>query len=191
MGRSGSVLLQMQLLKSVVQNESWFQASEHGGAKVCIDPKVEVRGQNAAEGMGVFSLKDFKKGDFIGFFEGGLVERRTRTTLQFAPDFHVEPAENSPFRYLNHSCDPNSYFVGRNLYAWRDIRAGEEITIDYNCHEPELASPFKCKCAAARCVGEIRGYDYLTEAQKEDRQGKVCAWLARSTKKHEGSIQHQ
>ena len=34
-------------------------------------------------------------------------------------------------RYLNHCKEPNAEFDGRDLYAIRDIRPGEEITFDY------------------------------------------------------------
>jgi purine nucleoside phosphorylase len=34
-------------------------------------------------------------------------------------------------RYLNHSSSPNAEFDGYQLYALRNIRAGEEITFDY------------------------------------------------------------
>ena len=46
----------------------------------------------------------------------------------------------SVIRYLNHSKTPNAYHKNYNYYALRDIKAGEEITIDYNTlEEPEEA----------------------------------------------------
>ena len=36
-----------------------------------------------------------------------------------------------PGCYLNHSCDPNAMRSGVKVFAWKPIRAGEEITIDY------------------------------------------------------------
>ena len=37
--------------------------------------------------------------------------------------------------YLNHSKTPNAYHVEFDYYANRDIKAGDEITIDYNSLE--------------------------------------------------------
>ena len=59
--------------------------------------------------------------------------------------------------YINHSCSPNSYMkilYGHILfYALRDIRPGEEITIDY---ESTLHSDQKrCRCKAHNCRGTI------------------------------------
>ncbi len=40
--------------------------------------------------------------------------------------------------YLNHSKSPNAYHRNYDYYALRDIKAGEEIVIDYNTlEEPE------------------------------------------------------
>ncbi len=40
--------------------------------------------------------------------------------------------------YLNHSKNPNAYHREYTYYALRDIKSGEEITIDYNSFgEPE------------------------------------------------------
>jgi SET domain-containing protein len=38
---------------------------------------------------------------------------------------------NNELRFLNHAKRPNGEMDGLDLYAKRDIRAGEEITIDY------------------------------------------------------------
>lgn len=61
------------------------------------------------------------------------------------------------FRYINHSCAPNTYLrrtrSRAEFYALRDIAAGEELTVDYgeSHHEGRLA----CRCGAARCRGRI------------------------------------
>lgn len=48
--------------------------------------------------------------------------------------------------HLNHSKNPNAYHRAYEYYALRDIKAGEEITIDYNTlEEPEGAKDDFCK----------------------------------------------
>lgn len=59
--------------------------------------------------------------------------------------------------YINHSCEPNlvSRIVkGHILYfALRDIKRGEELTIDYHfAHDVEKVP---CACGASRCRGTI------------------------------------
>lgn len=59
--------------------------------------------------------------------------------------------------YVNHSCDPNLrawVFKGHILYmSLREIRKGEELTIDYNFDKDVERIP--CSCGAARCRGTI------------------------------------
>ena len=61
------------------------------------------------------------------------------------------------FRYINHSCAPNTFTRltahRAEFYALRDIRAGEELTVDYGLshHDGQL----RCRCGAAQCSGWI------------------------------------
>jgi hypothetical protein len=127
-------------------------------------------------GKGVFAKRDFSEGCFIGSLKGKRRNTPTRTSVQFNASIHIEPDLNNFGRYLNHSCDANAYFCGRNLHAWRQIRKGEEITIDYNCTEYVVSSPFKCNCNASDCVGEIKGFHFLSDNQKKNRKGKLAKW---------------
>jgi SET domain-containing protein len=59
--------------------------------------------------------------------------------------------------YINHSCQPNSFmkilYGHIQFYALRDIRPGEEITIDY---EYTLHPDSKrCRCGTPNCRGTI------------------------------------
>ncbi len=59
--------------------------------------------------------------------------------------------------FINHSCEPNCYawiYRGHILYmAVRDIRAGEELTIDYR-FEPDVPA-VPCTCGTGNCRGTI------------------------------------
>jgi len=59
--------------------------------------------------------------------------------------------------YINHSCEPNVYMKTIHdhilFFALRDIRPGEEITIDYeNTLHPDSK---RCLCGAMTCRGKI------------------------------------
>jgi uncharacterized protein len=63
--------------------------------------------------------------------------------------------------YINHCCAPNAYMKTHyghiQFYALRDIKPGEEITIDY---EITLHSDTKrCRCGARTCRGTINRVD--------------------------------
>jgi hypothetical protein len=58
---------------------------------------------------------------------------------------------------LNHPCDPNAIRKGTFVYAWKDIKESEEITIDYrlNAFTNEQVN---CFCGSKNCPG----YYYLS-----------------------------
>jgi uncharacterized protein len=62
-----------------------------------------------------------------------------------------------PLRFTNHSCQPNTVLRIRQgrveFYAMRDVRVGEELTVNYGetHHEGQL----RCRCGAPGCVGRI------------------------------------
>lgn len=62
-----------------------------------------------------------------------------------------------PLRFTNHSCQPNAVLRIRQgrveLYAMRDVAAGEELTVNYGetHHNGQLA----CHCGAPGCVGRL------------------------------------
>jgi hypothetical protein len=63
---------------------------------------------------------------------------------------------SSPERYINHSCDPNSYVYSvdrvRFLLTKRDIAAGEEIVVDYSINAVD-GDVWECRCGASGCRG--------------------------------------
>jgi len=70
-------------------------------------------------------------------------------------------------RFINHSCDPNSYVdvgVTDDGQAWatvvalRPIAIGEELSYDY-AFPPHLAEP--CRCGSPKCRGLIVDEDAL------------------------------
>jgi D-alanine-D-alanine ligase len=57
----------------------------------------------------------------------------------------------------NHSCDPNTYYDGLNVYAKKNIIQGEELTLDYATITDETAAPFECRCGSPVCRKYITG----------------------------------
>ena len=57
----------------------------------------------------------------------------------------------------NHSCAPNTGYLGLDVVALRDVAEGEELTLDYAELLDEESEPFECRCGAAECRGLVRG----------------------------------
>lgn len=78
---------------------------------------------------------------------------------------------------INHSCDPNceaDEIRGRVwISAIRDIRAGEELTYDYNLYDGEGDVP--CHCRARQCRGSLYSEQELKKRRKAARRQKRAA----------------
>jgi hypothetical protein len=126
-----------------------------------------VRGPSAISGFGIHATADLKRGDLVVRGEERAVRLATRSHIleSWPPEevsvFHQYAAAigNDVFTLWdervpqNHSCDPNTAYSGLNLIALRDIRRGDELTIDYGSNAD--AAPFGCQCAAGNCRGTI------------------------------------
>jgi len=135
--------------------------------------EVSVRG-SPIQGRGVFVEKAFRKGDIVlEIDDSDPVLDRTKLTPQQEVSIDVFVTVEGttkttwmkpPERFINHSCDPNSYVRTdrrsgvRRVWAWKNIREGDELTWDYaiNIWE-EWVAPVPCHCGAENCRGMIQG----------------------------------
>ncbi len=113
-------------------------------------------------GRGVFSQRKIRKGATVGRMKGTVISHD-----DYDPHYVVDLGRHGvldpgpPFRFLNHSCEPNAQLVevddedGPQIYveALRTIRPGDQITIDYAWSaEPDA---LRCGCGAAGCRGWV------------------------------------
>jgi|SRR5579859_7225384 len=70
----------------------------------------------------------------------------------------------NPARLLNHSCTPNCAAEEVDERIWivasRDIKAGEEITFNYN-FDLEAYQEHPCQCGSTDCVGYIVAEEFF------------------------------
>ena len=125
-------------------------------------------GPSSINGRGCFATINFPRRRKIAEYTGERIttaeaERRaqTRRKLRICAVDHRWSLDGSyggnGTHYINHSCDPNAFMMNLHghilFFARRDIRAGEEITVDY---ETTLHDDHKrCTCGAATCRGTI------------------------------------
>jgi len=124
-------------------------------------------------GKGVFARKRYAACTVIGEIHGDVIENPNYGScycMDIGGGCMLEPA--APFRFVNHSCDPNCEFdvfelsaegdaqTLRHVFllALREIKPGEELTIAYNW-SAETAIP--CRCEAPNCCGWIVDPDQL------------------------------
>ena len=93
---------------------------------------VEPR-PSEVHGMGVFALVDLEQDALIGRYTGAPTEIDGKHVLWLEGDEgQWEGVDGTgDLRFLNHSRSPNVVFDGPDLYALRDVDAGEELLLDY------------------------------------------------------------
>ncbi len=83
--------------------------------------------------------------------------------------------------FINHSCAPNcepDEIGGRVwIFALRNIKAGEELTYDYNLYDGELNDKSICHCKAKNCRGTMYSDDEM------ERRAKLLKKRAKARKK--------
>jgi histone-lysine N-methyltransferase SETD2 len=122
---------------------------------------IEVR-EAGPKGKGVFAFRPFRRGEFIFRRRHGRVVTRWQIRSLSEKDrqhlceldFERSAILLPPGSYLNHSCEPNAMRSGVKVFAWRDIKKGEEITIDYRLN---AFGAERWQCVCATCSGEIVG----------------------------------
>ena len=116
-------------------------------------------------GKGLFAGTSIPARAKVGEFEGeriGLREARRRAKGRrivaiVELERHALDATRMKhgFRFINHSCAPNTFFritpERAEIYALRDIRRGEELTVDYG--ESQHDGTLPCRCGAPSCRG--------------------------------------
>lgn len=111
--------------------------------------------------------------EVIFLYEDDATTQRTRTSIQVAPDKHIEPGDFGA--YANHSCDPNTQVVANYdeennhaeivMIALRRIEKGEEVTFDYATTETMVTEKLhnkRCLCGSPTCRGKITGFNDLS-----------------------------
>jgi uncharacterized protein len=82
---------------------------------------------------------------------------------------HVIDGEGTA-AFINHSCAPNCEpdEIGGRVYifALRNIKAGEELTYDYNLYDGELEDESICHCQAKNCRGTMYSEEEMTRRAK-------------------------
>ena len=148
--------------------------------------KVKVAKKN--DYFCVVATKKILKGDILLKLQGTISASPDKYSIQIGEKEHLFPFSENPadetsaFRFINHSCSPNSYFdiPNRSLIALKDIEVNEELVYHYCTTEFEMASPFKCLCGTTDCLIEIRGFRYLPDKMKKE----LFPLLARHLKKN-------
>lgn len=127
--------------------------------------------KSSINGSGLFTYKNFSKGDFVAYISGDIKVIKkfnyylSENTINWigVGRFSWIDTTNSLFKFVNHSCDPNTALISkRKVIAIKPIKAGDEITLDYSLTEceDEWSIP-NCECGSKKCRNKITALQHL------------------------------
>ncbi len=131
-------------------------------------------------GLGVFAVQDFEKGDIVFEVRGKLItcdvdddldDRTRENAFRYDDDLYLSPA-GMIGDFLNHSCNPNAKVAkeGKKLFirAIKTISKNKEVLIDYSTIIASDDSwTMKCNCGSTKCRGVIKKFRLLPSALRE------------------------
>ncbi|MCB9811379.1 SET domain-containing protein [Candidatus Nomurabacteria bacterium] len=115
----------------------------------------------SSAGLGLRTLRDFKKGDEVIEYIGEKItsdeanQRGGKYLFELNDDYTIDGTTRKNLaRYINHSCRPNCEAeldedeLRVFIKARRAIKAGEELTYDYGKeYVNDYIKPYGCRCA--------------------------------------------
>lgn len=118
----------------------------------------------ASAGLGLKTLRDFKKGQNIIEYVGERItsdeadRRGGKYLFELNDKYTIDGSgRDNLARYINHSCKPNceaelNYAETRVfIKAKRNIEAGEELTVDYGkTYFDDYIKPYGCLCESCQ-----------------------------------------
>jgi len=127
-----------------------------------IDARFIIKKSAPGMGQGLFAGKKIKKGEFVLEYTGKKIpttvadKMTSRYLFEINEEWTIDgSARTNTARYINHSCNSNTAAEILEdkimIFALRDIKRGEEVTIDYDTeYFDEFIRPVGCKCA--QCI---------------------------------------
>ncbi len=134
-------------------------------------------------GKALFSKSGFAAEEQIGLVTGKLIqdaEYGSEYCIAVSDHASLEPA--APFRYLNHSCEPNCQLMTwedeeskvqqLGVFALTEIKPGVELTIDYAW---SADAAIRCLCGKSNCRGWVVAESELAVVKRRNRKKKNSA----------------
>lgn len=146
-----------------------------------LHPLIELVGDGVIEGRGLVTRGLIRAGEVVSRLEPDQPMIPIADVLAMTPDeqehllhyayecsaTHVVN-EQGDERYMNHSCDPNTWWSDNDtMVARRDIQPGEEVTYDYATTETTIPYTMTCRCGSENCRGTITNLDYQDAAWQQ------------------------
>lgn len=112
---------------------------------------MDIKYSDRVNGKALFSLEKHTKNDVVFILEGEIYDKPTKYTIEISKHEHIIDKWGI---FMNHSFNPTTHIVGRNVIALCDIDIGDELNFNYNVSETNMATPFDTP------MGYVGGLEY-------------------------------
>ncbi len=140
-----------------------------------LHPNIRVTHNDVIDGKGLVATGFIAAGEVVSLLEPnqriyridyilGLSDEQQDTYMHYCYQCDEENSvcEDGDEKYMNHSCDPNTWWADdQTMIARRDIHAGEEVTYDYATTDVDIPFTMECQCGADICRATIADTDHL------------------------------
>lgn len=152
-----------------------------------LHPAIKLRQDDVIEGKGLVATGFIKAGEVVSRLEPDQPMFRIDEVLTWSEEkqddllhygyqcsaTHIV-SEQGDERFMNHSCDPNTWWADdETMIARRDIQPGEEITYDYATTEITIPFEMTCRCGSPQCRGIVTHLDYRDPAWQAQYEGHL------------------
>lgn len=123
----------------------------------------------------LYTDRVYTKGDVLMFLGNTPCPSSDSSRIQVDDHTFVLPP-----KLLAHSCEPNAYIDWKTLTlkALRQISEGTLVTYHYGTSEDDYQiGKFQCECGSHSCVGEFKGFMYLSDKEKERIKNFVSPYI--------------
>ncbi len=165
---------------------------------------LKVSTENVIHGTGLLATRPIQAGEILfqwdetctmvsmdDFWAMPEAERDEFWWFAFQCDANTFIYSDDDDGYMNHCCDPNSWWRDdQTLVASRDIAAGEEVTYDYATTEISVPFSMPCKCGASNCRSVVTHRDHLDPAWQARFGDHLPTFVKQSIQKHQANRQN-
>ena len=141
-------------------------------------------------GLGIVATEDIKKGEDILVYGGVIIHTSEikdywkimgHVGTQIDDNFFIVPTSREELAArgtINHSCEPNTGFKDQiQLIAIKDIKKGEELSVDYAFCESLFPNSFDCNCGSLSCRKKITKDDWQIKELQEKYSNYFSPYL--------------
>lgn len=151
-------------------------------------------GKTESKGRGLFAKADIKKYERIFSFNGKKTKASYDSNYTIGSRWlgigrftWLAVSSKNPGYYINHSCKPNVGLKGvLTVVAMRNIKKGEEITIDYSTTEEDPYWKMVCRCGEKKCRKTIRSIQFIPRKSFRKYKEFIPKFFQRAYLKHAG-----